>query len=185
MMMRALSIALVLPLLAPTAHANCDALFTHQATISQAVVVGSNRDTAYQITQRVDPSRVQTKPETLALSETECQPNAKAAEALATLYFYLDQTQMTPASERQLNALAAQLANQNNIQLVGHADSQGNHAYNLNLGLARANATKSKLLGLGVKGKIQVDTRGDSKPAQSNLDAQGRAANRRVEIYLN
>lgn len=71
------------------------------------------------------------------------------------------------------------------IRVVGHTDSVGSDAYNQRLSEARAWATTDYLVQRGVRSR-QVETmgRGENEPRASNGSAEGRAQNRRVEIYL-
>ncbi|ESQ92707.1 cell envelope biogenesis protein OmpA [Asticcacaulis sp. AC460] len=71
------------------------------------------------------------------------------------------------------------------IDVVGHADSQGSDAFNLDLSERRANAVAGYLVGQKVKSeRIYVAGLGESQPIASNDTADGRARNRRVEITL-
>jgi outer membrane protein OmpA-like peptidoglycan-associated protein len=72
------------------------------------------------------------------------------------------------------------------IELVGHTDTRGDHAYNAKLGQQRADAVRQFLVDLGVTAD-RMDTRSDGETnrfvpiAQSDRD---HALNRRVEIRL-
>jgi outer membrane protein OmpA-like peptidoglycan-associated protein len=71
------------------------------------------------------------------------------------------------------------------IDVVGHADSQGTDAYNLDLSERRANATAAYLANHKVKSeRIYIAGMGERQPIASNATAEGRAKNRRVEITL-
>jgi outer membrane protein OmpA-like peptidoglycan-associated protein len=71
------------------------------------------------------------------------------------------------------------------IDVVGHADSQGSDASNLDQSERRANATAGYLVARKVKSeRIYVAGMGESRPIASNDTAEGRAKNRRVEITL-
>ncbi len=71
------------------------------------------------------------------------------------------------------------------IDVVGHADSQGSDAYNLDLSERRANSTAGYLANHKVKAeRIYVAGMGEHQPIASNDTAEGRAKNRRVEITL-
>ena len=69
--------------------------------------------------------------------------------------------------------------------VVGHTDSTGNSASNLTLSQNRAQSVASYLVQHGVAAnRLSAEGRGASQPAADNGTAQGRAQNRRVEIYL-
>jgi len=71
------------------------------------------------------------------------------------------------------------------IRVVGHTDSVGSETYNQQLSEKRARATADYLISQGVSSsQVSVEGRGESEPRASNSTADGRAQNRRVEIYL-
>lgn len=71
------------------------------------------------------------------------------------------------------------------VRIVGHTDSTGSDAINNPLSLDRATSTRNYLTSQGVNGsRIQVEGRGSREPIASNDTNDGRARNRRVEIYV-
>jgi outer membrane protein OmpA-like peptidoglycan-associated protein len=71
------------------------------------------------------------------------------------------------------------------IAVIGHTDSIGPDSVNDPLSLARAQGTRNYLVAHGVAaGRISVSGRGEHEPIASNASEAGRAANRRVEIYM-
>ena len=71
------------------------------------------------------------------------------------------------------------------VRIVGHTDATGSDAINDPLSLQRAASTRSYLADRGVDpARIQVAGRGAHEPIASNATAEGRARNRRVEIYV-
>ncbi|MBF7730398.1 OmpA family protein [Pseudomonas sp. N040] len=86
-----------------------------------------------------------------------------------------------------LNSVASSMQQyqQNNIEIVGHTDSTGSHSYNLQLSQRRAQSVASYLQGQGVSA-ARMTTRGagPDQPIASNATAEGRSANRRVEVNL-
>lgn len=74
---------------------------------------------------------------------------------------------------------------QTDIAVVGHTDSLGNPDYNLRLSLRRANAVADYLMDQGVaRHRLSTEGRGQLEPIASNQTVEGRAENRRVEIYV-
>lgn len=78
------------------------------------------------------------------------------------------------------------------IRLVGHTDSTGPEAFNLDFGKARAASVEARLratiAALGAVPaaplNIVVQSLGETKPVASNATAAGRASNRRVEVFI-
>ena len=71
------------------------------------------------------------------------------------------------------------------VAIVGHTDSTGSDAINNPLSFDRANSARDYLVGRGVAAqRIATDGRGSREPIANNGTEQGRAQNRRVEIFL-
>ena len=71
------------------------------------------------------------------------------------------------------------------ITIIGHTDSTGSDAINNPLSVQRAHSVRDYLTTRGVSGsRIQTEGRGSREPIASNGTDAGRAANRRVEIFL-
>ncbi|EIT7126927.1 outer membrane beta-barrel protein [Vibrio parahaemolyticus] len=69
--------------------------------------------------------------------------------------------------------------------VVGHTDSTGSALYNQNLSERRAQAVVNKLIELGATPtQLELRGEGESQPVADNNTAEGRAANRRVEITI-
>ncbi|MEI2415934.1 OmpA family protein [Orrella sp. JC864] len=70
-------------------------------------------------------------------------------------------------------------------KVVGHTDSTGQLAYNQKLSENRARAVTEYLTRQGVpQAELMAEGRGPNDPIADNGTAEGRAANRRVEIFL-
>ena len=71
------------------------------------------------------------------------------------------------------------------VRIVGHTDSTGSDAVNNPLSVDRAASTRNYLVNRGVDGRrIAIDGMGERNPIASNDPAEGRARNRRVEIFV-
>ena len=71
------------------------------------------------------------------------------------------------------------------IMIIGHTSSEGEVAYNQELGLKRAQEYKEHLISLGVDEKqISIQSKGETMPIASNDNVEGRKKNRRVEIHI-
>ena len=92
----------------------------------------------------------------------------------------------TPA-KNALSRFATSLINDpnTNVQIFGHTDNTGSRATNEKLSLNRANAVKNYLMNSGVSGN-RMETQGLAYdyPVASNDTPEGRAQNRRVEVYI-
>ena len=72
-----------------------------------------------------------------------------------------------------------------NIDVIGHTDNVGNESYNQELSARRAGSVAAILAQSGVsQSRMRAYGRGELKPIKSNDTANGRAANRRVEIII-
>lgn len=70
------------------------------------------------------------------------------------------------------------------VKIVGHTDSDGDEAKNLELSKKRAEAVKQFLIkefGIDAS-RITTDGKGESQPSDSNTTSEGKANNRRVEF---
>jgi outer membrane protein OmpA-like peptidoglycan-associated protein len=71
------------------------------------------------------------------------------------------------------------------IKVVGHADNYGTRLTNLAISRARADAVVSALVSAGIdRSRISAFAQGSRLPVESNATAEGRRANRRVEIVF-
>lgn len=71
------------------------------------------------------------------------------------------------------------------VRIVGHTDSTGSDAVNNPLSQDRAASTRDYLVARGVPfDRFMVEGRGSHQPVAANDTADGRARNRRVEIFV-
>ncbi|HSN04363.1 MAG TPA: OmpA family protein [Nitrospira sp.] len=71
------------------------------------------------------------------------------------------------------------------VHVIGHTDSQGSDNFNQQLSERRATAVANSLTSAGVDpSRVRSEGRGEAQPEASNVTAEGRSQNRRVEIYL-
>ena len=110
------------------------------------------------------------------------------------ILFDFDQATLKPAAQETLQkvALLATRENAVEIRVEGHTDSKGSDAYNQKLSERRADAVKQWL---STKGGLNPDIiktvgYGETRPVADNTTAdgrdnpQGRAKNRRVDIFV-
>ena len=71
------------------------------------------------------------------------------------------------------------------VTIIGHTDSTGTDAINNPLSVNRAASVRDYLVARGVPmSSISIDGRGAREPIATNATAEGRARNRRVEIFM-
>jgi outer membrane protein OmpA-like peptidoglycan-associated protein/opacity protein-like surface antigen len=104
-------------------------------------------------------------------------------------HFASNSASLTYEGRNALNRLANDLLNDqvviHNISIVGHTDSVGSTQSNQRLSEQRANSVASYLASRGLnRGLMTVLGRGESQPIASNVNASGRAQNRRVNIVV-
>jgi len=103
------------------------------------------------------------------------------------ILFDVDKTYLKPDAQTSLKQLAVSLQNnpQTNILVVGHTDSTGTAAHNMDLSIRRSGAVKAFLVQQGVDGsRLTTQGKGETEPIASNSTPAGRAQNRRVEIVI-
>ncbi|EPW6725680.1 OmpA family protein [Vibrio parahaemolyticus] len=70
------------------------------------------------------------------------------------------------------------------LKIKGYSDSTGSYMYNLKLSDKRAKAVANYLKNKGIAAeRIIVESCGEENPVANNTSRQGRAMNRRVEVY--
>jgi outer membrane protein OmpA-like peptidoglycan-associated protein len=101
--------------------------------------------------------------------------------------FDVNRSDIKPSFQPLLDKFAQSL-NQNpgtQVSIVGHTDSTGSDAINNPLSVSRATSTRDYLASRGVAmNRVAVDGRGSREPVASNDTTDGRARNRRVEIFV-
>ncbi len=120
---------------------------------------------------------------------TAAAPPAAAASAmpdLGTVHFNTDQATLTPDGEATLRRAAdAMKANPNiHLRLEGFTDSTGSLPHNASLSDRRTAAVASFLKAQGIDGsRLTGQGFGPTAPAATNATEQGKADNRRVELF--
>lgn len=71
------------------------------------------------------------------------------------------------------------------VHVIGHTDSSGKSSWNQKLSEKRANAVATHLISLGYRANhIVSHGYGETSPTADNSTSEGRALNRRMEIYI-
>jgi len=104
-----------------------------------------------------------------------------------TLYFDIASTEVTPDSLPILEALFAEVAKREavEVQVTGHTDRVGTDATNDRLSLERAQGVRDVLIQRGLKTNfIRAVGRGEREPLIPTPDEQPEPRNRRVEVIV-
>jgi outer membrane protein OmpA-like peptidoglycan-associated protein len=105
----------------------------------------------------------------------------------SSLAFSKDSAVVKPEAAEELARLGDILAKypEDRIRIRGFTDATGSAAYDEELSLRRAQAVRDVLQSRGVAARqMLVEGAGASAPVADNGTAEGRARNRRVEIYV-
>lgn len=118
---------------------------------------------------------------------TQTADNQLKLNVPSDISFATNSAQINPSLSPVLDRFA-QTLNANpgtTVRIIGHTDSTGNDAINDPLSVNRAASTRQYLAARGVDpARIAIDGRGSREPIADNSTLQGRAMNRRVEIYV-
>lgn len=117
---------------------------------------------------------------------------ARVGEGIAVTFssgilFPYNSTDILPAGKANLDQLASSLQKypDSDILIVGHADSDGSDAYNLDLSQRRSAAASAYLQARGVPAaRVHATGKGEVEPIASNDTEAGKQQNRRVEIAI-
>ena len=103
------------------------------------------------------------------------------------LLFGYDSDQLTAEARDNLRRFAASLQKYPNTRtlIVGHTDSDGSAAYNMDLSDRRSYSASQFVCGEGVnRARVSTAGRGESEPIATNSTDDGRRLNRRIEIAI-
>ena len=103
------------------------------------------------------------------------------------ILFATNSTTVSGAAQGNLSTLANSLQQYPNstVNVIGHTDDVGDAAFNFDLSQRRAQAVASVLTANGVSSaRIRSVGRGEDQPIATNLTAEGRQQNRRVDIVI-
>ncbi|RMX05645.1 OmpA family protein [Corticibacter populi] len=118
---------------------------------------------------------------------TQTDDNRLKLNIPSDISFDTNRSDIKPQFAPLLDQFANSLRNNpdTDIVIVGHTDSTGNDSINNPLSRQRAESTRQYLVSRGVAGqRVQIDGRGSYEPVASNATVDGRARNRRVEIFV-
>ncbi len=103
------------------------------------------------------------------------------------ILFATNSSTLSTTSRASLDKFATSLLNNpdTDVKIFGHTDSSGNDAINNPLSERRAESVYNYLVSKGVTG-TRMDSKGmgSTEPIADNSTKEGRAQNRRVEVYI-
>jgi outer membrane protein OmpA-like peptidoglycan-associated protein len=118
---------------------------------------------------------------------TQTPDNQLKLEVPSDISFDVGRAEIKPNFQPVLDRFA-QTLNENpatSVRIIGHTDSTGSDAINDPLSVNRAASTRNYLVARGVNSqRIAIDGRGAREPIADNATDAGRAANRRVDIFV-
>jgi len=122
----------------------------------------------------------------LSLEALRGQMESEGRVAIYGIFFDSASATLEPESAETLSTIVAYLKEnpEQSFYVVGHTDDQGDYAANLALSKARAEATVEAILARlpGAGSRLQPEGVGPLAPVATNLGADGRKLNRRVEL---
>jgi len=127
-------------------------------------------------------------PKVVEVVEVEEEPAEELTEVTKKIKFESGNYNFTQDTYPYLMNLAKilnQEPNSTNFKIVGHTDSSGSYEANRALSIRRASAVRNYLVDSGIsKSRIVIEGLGESEPIDTNITAEGRANNRRVEVIV-
>lgn len=121
------------------------------------------------------------------IAVTQTADNQLMLNIPSDISFAVGRSDIQPNFAPVLDQFAEGLRNNpyTDVRIVGHTDSTGSDAINNPLSMDRAASTRNYLTARGVDGRrIAIDGMGERHPIANNDTAEGRARNRRVEIFV-
>jgi len=141
------------------------------------------------IGQQIDQQRRELEEATAGsgVDVTETPDGNSILVNLPDVTFAVDSTTISPSFRAALDEVASSLLKYPNslVDVMGHTDSTGSDAYNLDLSRRRAEAVAGYLTMRGVpRARLATVGYGEQYPRADNTTPEGRALNRRVEIRI-
>lgn len=103
------------------------------------------------------------------------------------ILFATNKANLSPEAKEELKAFAIQMSDlpDTDITILGHTDNTGSASVNEKLSLKRAKAVADLLMANGISAdRIVYEGHSYNEPIADNATEEGRAANRRVEIFV-
>jgi outer membrane protein OmpA-like peptidoglycan-associated protein len=142
-----------------------------------------------EVTQQVSKLETQSIADSAEVAENEPVEEFIPLPENLIIHFAFDRSDFKPEEEtlRFLSECKAYFEKEplTMLDITGHADATGTATYNQALGMRRAENVKSYFVGQGIASEmIETSSTGESEPVADNATPQGRAKNRRTEIFI-
>ncbi len=142
-----------------------------------------------EVSQQVSDPETQAQTDSTEVAETKAAEEIIPVPEKFIIHFAFDRSDFKPGEEttRYVSECKAYLEKVAGamLQITGHTDAIGTASYNQALGMRRAESVKSFLVGQGIPSELlETSSMGESVPAADNATPQGRADNRRTEIFI-
>ena len=103
------------------------------------------------------------------------------------ILFQTNKSALSAAAKKELTQFAKEMSDlpDTDILVIGHTDNTGTAAVNEKLSGERAAAVANLLIQNGIdKGRMRAEGHSFNEPVADNATKEGRALNRRVEVYI-
>ena len=153
--------------------------------LGAAVLIGQGCPSAYQRTYDAETRKLEAQQR--AAHEQAQAEHAEASRYAAVVYFDVGSTTIRPDGQRELRWFVEKMQPypQAVVLVQGFADTTGTEAGNQALSQQRAEAVAIYLSSQGIdRARLVVQGFGTGSPAASNVTAQNRSRNRRVEVTV-
>lgn len=160
------------------------------AAIGAAVGAAVGSGTGALIGRRMDKQKKEL--EAIQGAKVETVQDANNLQAIKVTFdngilFPTNKSELSPGSREALAKFATSLKNSpdTDITIYGHTDNTGTRAVNERISKERADAVANYLVGQGIsRSRITTEGLAFDQPVADNSTAEGRAQNRRVEVYI-
>lgn len=160
------------------------------AAIGAAVGAAVGSGTGALIGRRMDKQKKEL--EAIEGAKVETVQDANDLQAIKVTFdngilFATNKSELSPGSREALSKFATSLKNSpdTDVTIYGHTDNTGTRAVNERVSKERADAVANYLVGQGIsRSRITTEGLAFDQPVADNSTANGRAQNRRVEIYI-
>ena len=161
------------------------------AAIGSAIGAGVGAGAGALIGRKMDKQQQELERQLAESAVVEQVQDANGLQAIKVTFnsgilFPTNGTELSVAAKNELTQFAVSLNNnpQTNVQIYGFTDNTGSMAVNQRVADGRSNAVKSYLVNSGVAFTRLTAQVPMANYVASNDTAEGRAQNRRVEIYI-